>query len=61
VTEWRMGDIVRHRSGGPKMAVVSRAENGFYCQYFDYLGREHTTYFLNENLVEQLDSKNNLG
>jgi uncharacterized protein YodC (DUF2158 family) len=56
-----MGDIVRHRSGGPKMAVVSRAENGFYCQYFDYLGREHTTYFLNENLVEQLDSKNNLG
>jgi uncharacterized protein YodC (DUF2158 family) len=59
--EWQEGDIVRHKTGGPKMTVVNRVEHGFYCQYFDYLGRERTSYFRTTNLVEvPLDSENNL-
>ena len=60
--EWQTGDIVRHKTGGPRMAVVNKVENGLYCQYFDYLGRERTSYFLAANLVGAgLDSEKNLG
>lgn len=50
--DWQTGDLVRHRAGGPKMAVVSGTEDGFYCQFFDFLGRERTAFFLKANLVE---------
>jgi uncharacterized protein YodC (DUF2158 family) len=48
-----LGQIVRLKSGGPRMTVISHIEKGHWCQYFDYLGQCHTSYFLTENIVPE--------
>lgn len=45
------GDIVQLKSGGPKMVAINKVDDGFYCQYFDRLGRSQTSYFLVSNLI----------
>jgi uncharacterized protein YodC (DUF2158 family) len=58
--ELRAGDIVRFKAGGPKMVAINKAgeADGFYCQYFDRLGRAQTSYFLTRNLELVVDPVN---
>ncbi len=46
MTEFTKGDVVRLKSGGPKMTVVAEPEGAIVqCTWFDRNGKRHTDGF----------------
>lgn len=35
MSDLKVGDVVRLKSGGPKMTIYSIIDNGCYCTWFD--------------------------
>jgi len=45
MTDFAPGDIVRLKSGGPKMTVLSLENGSVTCKWFDRNGKLHTDEF----------------
>ena len=45
MSDFIKGDVVRLKSGGPKMTVLSIGTSTLTCQWFDRNGKMHTSDF----------------
>jgi len=51
MSEFKIGDIVQLKSGGPKMTVIEvREENEILCTWFDEKNKQEGGIFLSETL-----------
>lgn len=61
-TEWKSGDLVKLKSGGPLMTVESRyaqSSNGYYCSWFDKEDKRIREVF-NGNAIEEATKEENV-
>lgn len=45
MSQFKTGDVVRLKSGGPKMTVKEEGDSIVSCQWFDRNGKTHTDKF----------------
>jgi uncharacterized protein YodC (DUF2158 family) len=54
--KWKRGDVVKLRTGGPRMTVQSDVKDGMVgCSWFDSHQRHHKQEFAEESLISPED------
>jgi uncharacterized protein YodC (DUF2158 family) len=51
MAEFKKGDLVKLKSGGPIVTVVEVEPNNLRCSWFDQSGKRHFDYFDPETVV----------